>query len=842
MKVAHKILPNKFKVIYAKDNSNPLISLQLYVRIGSAWEIIKEAGFSHFTEHLVFKSTRKYTSNSLMEKITFLGGHMNAYTEYDSTCYYLTVPSRFIGEGVELLCELVRFSNYSERDFQNEKKVIIEELKQFQSDPEEFFVEKIAEDYFKKNNYRFPIIGNLNNLKKAKYQDLKKFYQKYYVPNNCYLIASGDFEEDQLWKIIDHYFSSWEAGDFKRLRSEQDKLPVETGFISFPGKISNDMLAFVLPDLSDSNPNSYPLSIINKIFAVGKNCRLYERLFHREKLVDHIKMHSISGLNDGINIFLIMPKKKADLSKIIKIFIEELQLLYYFGVTEMEIRETKKEMIYFFRYSQEYVESLGTSLGSEELLTGYKNFERYPKIIRSISVRQIKQVIENYFDQKLLQIYHLGKKQLSRDDILNNQPKVRSKYDKKSLNPDYWEVKLENGLKIILQRIVGKPTIGICLTSEVSQLNENFDNLGINILTSGLLLYGNEKRDYNQFLNFCTSNGINFGIAPQTETTSLKMKCFKEMLPVSLELLSEVINSPLFPRDHLENLKSTYMSNLDRIKDYPQYNATKMWQEMTFGKRSNLLNIEGTKTSIRKITRSQIIKWFDTYYNLADMNLTIVGDYNIDLAIQLCEKFFSNKKTKIPHLPQKPIFKKTELKKKITNQNLNQAIINLGGFGPDLNQVQENTTFHVMGQIIGGDTNSILFKELRENQGLAYSVDFEFRSIRDLGYFLVTAIVDRRNQQKTITLIKDILIDINKNGIQKDDLIKTKNFIRGQRLMEEESMLGRAQTLSVLHAIGLGYQYYLERDKRLANVNISSIHELSAKYFNQDNFFIHVLT
>ena len=198
MNVTSTELQNNFKVIFAQDNTNPLICLQLYVRVGSAWENSDEAGFSHFTEHLVFKSTKKFPENSIMERVTFLGGSINAYTEYDTTCFYITLPSSFQKEGLEILSELALHADYNEYEFTQEKKVVIEEMKQFQNDPEDYFIEEIAEKYFKKNPYKYPIIGNLKNLQSATRKDLKNFYAKYYSPNNCFLVVSGDFDEEDI--------------------------------------------------------------------------------------------------------------------------------------------------------------------------------------------------------------------------------------------------------------------------------------------------------------------------------------------------------------------------------------------------------------------------------------------------------------------------------------------------------------------------------------------------------------------------------------------------------------------------------------------------------------------
>ena len=155
MKISDTVLKNGFKIITARDISNPIISMQLHVKMGSAWESEKEAGFSHLTEHLVFKSTSKFPDNEIYERITFLGGHINAYTEYDSTCYFITLPTKFAEEGLEILAELVRNANFNDDEFEFERKVVIEELKQIQNDPEEWFLEKIAQEYFKENPIKY---------------------------------------------------------------------------------------------------------------------------------------------------------------------------------------------------------------------------------------------------------------------------------------------------------------------------------------------------------------------------------------------------------------------------------------------------------------------------------------------------------------------------------------------------------------------------------------------------------------------------------------------------------------------------------------------------------------
>jgi len=841
MKVSSFTLQNQLKVIYAKDNSNPLVCIQLYVRMGSAWEEDTETGLSHFTEHMVFKNTKNFPDGTLSEKVTFSGGHINAYTEYDSTCYYVTLPAEFFNEGLEIISQLVSAAEFREADFKAEKSVILKELKQFQDDPEDYFLEEIAADYFKYNPYRKPIIGEISKLKDLQLKDVKGFYEKYYIPNNCYLSITGDVPETKFESSITKFFGNWKMKKLNKKIPPTEYFPVKPGYKRFKKVIKSNILAFVLPDLADSNPDSYPLSLITKAFSIGKKSRLYTRLFTQEKLVDSVKTHTLSGINNGITMILVHPKLKTSIERIIEIFMDELQLIYNFGLNDIEIENYKKDLIFYYRYTYEYNESLASSLGSEELLSRYENFLQYPEKINGLSRSDINEAVQKYYKPEYTQVYQLGKKETDENrirQILNKKTVIKSRLA--DSNKVYTGT-MPNGMKIILKKVLGKPTLGISLTSEVSQLNENTDQLGLNLLTSGLLLYGNANRSYEQLLNYCSENGLHMGISPKSETTSLNVKCFKERMNIALELLSEIIRTPVFPNNHLDNLKQTNISNFSRIKDYPQYYANRLWKEMIFGKNSNLISSLGTGSTIRKVSLKKIKEWYKRYYNYTDMTLSIAGDFNFDLALNTIDHIFPTAEKHNGRREQIPQFNPTDNKIKTSRLGNNQSYINIGAFGCNALQFEKNTAFHVLAQIIGGDMNSLLFNEIREKRGLAYSIDFDFRSIRSLGYFNVSAIVDRNKEQETIDTVIEVLNDVKLNGITASDLEKTKNYIRGQRLLDEESMLSQAQTLSLLETLGFGYDFYLKRDERLNNVDLDIIHKIADEYFNQKDYFVHIL-
>ncbi|MCD4819749.1 MAG: insulinase family protein [Candidatus Cloacimonetes bacterium] len=840
MKIFSKKLDNNLKVIFSKDNSNPLISIQLYIRTGSAQEDVSEAGFSHFTEHLVFKSTKNFPDNSIMGEVTFLGGHINAYTEYDSTCFYITIPAKFTKEALKIISEIAYQANFDEEHFLLEKKVVIEELKQYENEPEEMFIENIARSYLNKSPYRNPIIGNVENLEKANHNDLMGFYKKNYNPNNAFMVISGDFREDEILELVNQYFSNWEQSELAKKKIVNDEFPVLHRFISYPAEQNSDFIAFVHPDLAEINPDSTALSFAVKQFAMGKNSRLHKLLFGKEKLIDAIKVHSICGVMNGLVIILIYPKLGADQNKIINLIFQEWKKLLNHGMEEFEIIEQKREFLFAHKYSFEFVESLAFSIGNEELVGNYKNFLNYKDRINDLSQEKIKSAINKYMKLEQVYLYHSGKNKIKYNEISVKSPTTESLNLNRN-DQNFYQHIFSNGLKVLFKRIVGKPTVGFAASFKVSQLYEDNRNRGINLLMAGLLMHGNEKQNYEQFLQFCSSNGINCGIIPSAETTTVHLKCFNNNIQLGLRQLANIINFPLFSNENLSNLKKTYISNLNRIKDYPHSYSSLLWKKMILGANSNLVNKEGSVTTMNSVSMKQLKKWHQKYYQPNNLAISIVGDFDFEKVLHQIEELFSSENGQTNEIQQNLILKPDVNKFRTYEKKMGQSYIHLGGFGCTAANVKKNTGFHVLAHLIGSDTANMLFDELREKKGLVYSTDFGFFSTQNVGIYQISAVTDKKSEKVVIKTIKEVLDRIKKNGITDNDLEKIKNSIRGNRLIEEESVLSQAIRIAILEIMDYGYQYYLDSDKRIDAVSIKFLHNLALEYFNDEKYYIHVL-
>jgi len=838
--VKHHYLDNGLKLIVAKDKSNPIVSIQLYVKVGSVHEKETESGYSHLMEHLVFKSTENYPDNKIMETASFLGANINAYTEYDSTCHYLTMPSKYLEEGLELLSELAMKANFSDEEFDTEKKVVIEELKQYANDPEEDFVEKIPLYYFEKSPYHNPIIGHLDNLEKATPNDLRNFYQQYYRSNNCFLVISGDFKFNSIKGIVEKHFGNWGAND--TLSFEPSENIYKKGFSTHTvinEELSQDLLAFVIPEISERTKEGLGLSLITKGFAIGKNSRLYKRLYIKEQLVTSIQVQSISGHYNGISIIMIVPKSNDCLEKISRIFIEEYNRIRIQGLTYEELRKIKVEQEHSWKYAFEYVENFGSVLGIEELDSGYEEILKYPVRLASLDIQLLLDVANKFYTLDNLKIMHLGTKNHFLDKLEKEFKNTKNEQLVSNENNVYMEHICSNGLKLIMKKVIGKPTVGISLTRRLSQLCEPTELRGINFFTLALMQFGTKKYTYEELVDYCNERGINLNIHNGIETSGFKVKCFGEYISESLELIAEVIKEPQFPNHHLNNLKQSVRSNLRRIHDFPTKDAVKKFNQFLFSRNSNLINKTGELSDVVKITRKRINAWHKDFLDLSQMTLVVIGDIHFDNIIRIVEKTFSFTSYH-SDLQEKVLFTKPLKRRQLFDYDNDQSTIHIGGFACNANDYRLNVAFHVLSQIIGGEINSRLFNELRERMGLAYSVGFDFTALSEVGFFANYAIVDRNREEEAIDSIHKIMKDITKHNVTKEELELTKNYINGQRLLDDESVSSQASSLGILSSLGYSYDFYLNREKRLQNVSFQDIAEIAESYFTPDNLFTQI--
>jgi len=823
-------LKNDFQIISCPLPNRKIVYLAVFVKIGSNQETDAERGFAHFSEHLVFKSTQNFPQNSVMDEVSRLGGSINAFTEYNSTCFYVMLPSDHLERGLAILSELTRKANFAADEFATEKKVVLEELYQYQNEPDEWFFENSLAHFFTKANYRYPIIGNEENLQASTPQQLRDFYRQKYTPSNCFLVATGDVPPE-LEQKVEKFFGSWENQTSASAEQKDDELNQhQKGYKFFQKSIEKPQLNIIFNAPAQAHADFLPFTLASTILAEHQNSILQKKLKQELGIIDHLSSCDIGQATAGALVLQIFPQKEPE--AVLEQTLKCLQEFSHDGCSYSQYQQALKILDNAHLFSLESCEDLGVQLGLAHIAGDFRFTLEYCKKLQEVSYEEVQTVIKKYFAD--YQTYHLGTER-----ILAKQNPAAEKFNIPA--EDTFCYQLFDNFKLVLKKEADRESCGVCLSTRSALGLESAKQLGTQSICAHLLAYGNQKQSHSQFVDYCQENGFKFNISSNMDITSLDLKCFARSLPEALQLLALTYRQPLFEQKQFDLLVQRYLSSLQRVQDYPVHNADKLFRQEIFGDENPFVHKKGTKESLKNMNLTQIKNWHQENFLPQDFVLSVVGDFEPEKIISLCQKAFTQFAGCSPQRKENPVFPiKSDLQIRTKLKDSTQDIVYLMGTTDTAANTKETTAFALLSQIIGGSISSRMFDILREKMGVAYSCGFSHNSFSDFGYFKATTLAQKGTGEKVLECIKKILADITKSGVTPQELAMSKSYLSNLKLFYEEDPLNIACSLAHLEILGFGYRHFAKYNQRIEQTSAEDLQTVAQKYFQNFNSGIYL--
>ena len=204
------ILDNGLKIIILKRDCK-FFNLNFGIKIGSAYEFDNERGFSHFIEHMLFRSNLKFSNYEVNKILEFLGGDYDAFTDYGSTIFTIRGLCCDLEKSIELISSMVRYPKFDDKEMYIERDVIISEIESCIADYEEYSFIKLNEESFENSHLKYDIAGTKETIKNIVSEDLRRFYEKYYVSNNSFMVVISSYDESYVINLLKKYFDSWQS-------------------------------------------------------------------------------------------------------------------------------------------------------------------------------------------------------------------------------------------------------------------------------------------------------------------------------------------------------------------------------------------------------------------------------------------------------------------------------------------------------------------------------------------------------------------------------------------------------------------------------------------------------
>src|SRR5215217_3136319 len=338
-------LTNGLTVVLSEDHSTPIVHLQLWYHVGSKNEKKGRTGFAHLFEHMMFKGSKNVQPEGHTSMIASIGGQSNAYTQEDVTVFWETLPAQYLPLALWLEADRMASLRIDKDTFANERDVVKEERRmRVDNQPFGRLSEIIFDQAFTVHPYKHPTIGSMEDLEAASIEDVREFYQTYYVPENATLIVVGDFDTAQAKALVEQYFGRVPKAERpvpRDIPKEPPQLKEKRATIEAPWPLPAVVVAYHIT--YDGHPDSYPLHIASKVLSDGQSSRIYQKLVYERQLA--VTAFGGANLIEDPNLFyavaIVQPGQSPD--EAITALIEELEKLKTEPISERELQRTKNQ-------------------------------------------------------------------------------------------------------------------------------------------------------------------------------------------------------------------------------------------------------------------------------------------------------------------------------------------------------------------------------------------------------------------------------------------------------------------------------------------------------------------
>src|SRR5580658_726704 len=361
-------LANGLRVLVHEDPSTPMAIVNVLYDVGARDEDPKRTGFAHLFEHLMFGGS--VNIEDFETPLQLAGGENNAYTTNDFTNYYIQLPTENIETAFWLESDRMLSLAFSEKSLEVQRKVVMEEFKEhYINKPYGDAWFKLRELVYRQHPYRWMTIGSeLSHIEKAKLEDVRNFFFKYYRPVNAILVVAGKVTTAQVRDLAEKWFGDIPSGEKYVRALPREPRQEEARRLEIRADVPLDALYKCYPMASRTEQGYYVAELIAEVLGGGTSSRLHQVLVKEKKLFSQIECYQTGSVDPGLVVVegkLIKGVRMEDADRAVE---EELEKMRTAPVTEKELTKVKNKTESAIVFEDMSVMNRANSLAIYELL------------------------------------------------------------------------------------------------------------------------------------------------------------------------------------------------------------------------------------------------------------------------------------------------------------------------------------------------------------------------------------------------------------------------------------------------------------------------------------------
>ncbi len=399
--VQEHTLPNGLKVLLVENHKAPVVSVQVWYRVGSRNEQIGKTGLAHVTEHMMFQGSKNYATGKYKDLVEANGGDYNAFTTEDVTAYYATFASDKLELALALEADRMTGLLIPEAKFGSEVEVVKEERRwRTENSPFGMMWEVLGSTAYQAHPYRWPVVGWMSDLDALTRKDAWDFYKRYYHPNNATLVVSGDFTSKQAMPIIQRTFGKLPKGPVppRVVTVEPKQMGERRSEIVRPVQTGSAMVAYHIP--AYGHDDLYALQVLENLLANGESSRLYQDLVYEKAIAQDVGTSMSKQINPSLFLLYgtLLPGK--DLAALEDGLYAQIERLKTEPVSARELQKAKNQVEASFLFGQQKAEQVANILGEAATLKDYRLANQVVDHVRAVSAEDVMRVAKTYFTKE----------------------------------------------------------------------------------------------------------------------------------------------------------------------------------------------------------------------------------------------------------------------------------------------------------------------------------------------------------------------------------------------------------------------------------------------------------
>ncbi len=866
------VLPNGLTVILAEDHSDPLVHVDVTYHVGSAREEIGKSGFAHFFEHMMFQGSDNVADEQHFKIISGSGGTLNGSTNQDRTNYYETVPSNQLEKMLWLESDRMGFllDAVTQQKFEIQRSTVKNERGQnYDNRPYGLVGEFASKNIYPYGHpYSWLTIGYIEDLNRGDVNDLKNFFLRWYGPNNATITIGGDMKSAEVIKLVEKYFGSIPSGPVVTKTILAPVIIEKNRYVSLTDNYAKQpMLTKVFVTVPNYDKDMGALACLTQVLGQGKNSVLYQQLVKTQKVLSASANNNLSELAGTLS-FQLLPFPGKSLSAMDSLFTQAMQTFEERGVTDDDIAKFKGGI------EAQFINGLQSVSGKVSQLAAFQTYTGNPNMIgkqldmyKAVTKEDVMAAYNKYIKGKnSTTVSVLVKGQPAMPAMADNYAIDSSNYSKPNYGyaglkyvkatdnfdrkiqpgvganpavkvPAFTKKPTANGIKMIFAESNELPIVNISVRIPGGQIAESSDpsKSGIADMTASMMNEDTKNYTAEQMAVALQKLGSSINVSSSFDGTVFNVQSLKKNLSQTLALLEERMLNPNFKQENFNRLQKQAIEGFKQSKSQPAAIASNVYDIITYGKNNILgMNSNGTESSVKNLTLKDVQDYYNN--NMTSQNVRVVVVGNVKEADVLPQLAFLNK------LPNKKIenimpAKAAPIAKTILYLvDVPKAAQTEFRVGMPTNTKYDATgEYYKMGLLnytLGGDFNSRLNINLREDKGWTYGARSNFASNEYGGTFTFSSgIRANATDSALLEIIKEIK-NYAANGIKADELAFMKKAIGQRDALAYETGGQKAGFVGRILQYNLPTTFASTQNDILKNIQKSELDAMARKWFD----------